>query len=197
MKGTLIFVAGVVVGSVVTWKIVEKRYKDLADDEIESVKDMFLKRNTKNKKKDKIEKLPEESETKEEVEELSNGQIVDYAGVVKRENYNSEESSDEETVNVDDFGKEYVGPYVIEPEEFGTIDEYGTKTLTYWADDVLTDEVDHVISDREVLIGADALEHFGDYEEDAVHIRDVANEMDYEIIKSEKKFSETIKRGND
>lgn len=197
MKGTLIFVAGVVVGSVVTWKIVEKRYKDLADDEIESVKDMFLKRNTKNKKNDKIEKLPEKSETEEEVEELSNGQIVDYAGIIKCENYDSEESSDEETINVDDFGEEYVGPYVIEPEEFGTIDKYGTKTLTYWADDVLTDEVDHVVADREVLIGADALEHFGDYEEDAVHIRDVANEMDYEIIKSEKKFSETIKRGND
>ena len=45
------------------------------------------------------------------------------------------------------------------------------------------------------MIGPDALDHFGEYEDDSVYIRDEINEMDYEILKSEKKFSEIPVRG--
>ena len=34
MKNVLIFLSGAAIGSVVTWKIIEKKYKDLADEEI-------------------------------------------------------------------------------------------------------------------------------------------------------------------
>ena len=202
MKGTLIFIAGVIVGSVATWKIIEKRYKDLADDEIKSVKDMFLKKNKKIKKTENENN--NDLDQSDDIVEIRNGQIVNYAGIIKKEEYDSEENDetddetdDDLTINHDNFGEENISPYVIEPEEFATIDSYGTKTLTYWADDVLTDEIDHIINNRDDLIGTDALDHFGEYEDDAVHIRDVVNEMDYEIIKSEKKFSEIMIRGND
>ena len=45
------------------------------------------------------------------------------------------------------------------------------------------------------MIGPDALDHFGEYEDDSVYIRDETNEMDYEILKSEKMFSEIPKGG--
>ena len=45
MKNVLIFLSGAAIGSVVTWKIIEKKYKDLADEEIESVKETFKTRN--------------------------------------------------------------------------------------------------------------------------------------------------------
>ena len=88
-------------------------------------------------------------------------------------------------------------PYVITPEQFGEYGEYGTKTLTYYADNVLTDEIDNPITsgEMEIMIGPDALDHFGEYEDDSVYIRDEMNEMDYEILKSEKMFSEIPKRG--
>ena len=87
--------------------------------------------------------------------------------------------------------------YVITPEQFGEYSEYGTKTLTYYADNVLTDEIDNPITSEEmaIMIGPDALDHFGEYEDDSVYIRDEMNEMDYEILKSEKKFSEIPERG--
>ena len=90
-----------------------------------------------------------------------------------------------------------ITPYVIEPERFGEYNEYGTKTLTYYADNVLTDEIDNPITSEEMvtMIGPDALDHFGEYEDDSVYIRDEMNEMDYEILKSEKKFSEIPERG--
>ena len=42
----MMFVLGVAVGSVVTWRYVEKKYEQIAQDEIDSVKEVFSKRET-------------------------------------------------------------------------------------------------------------------------------------------------------
>ena len=73
--------------------------------------------------------------------------------------------------------------------------DYEEVSLTYYADGVLTDDQDNIIEDVEGLVGLDSLNHFGEYEDDSVYIRDEMNEMDYEILKSEKKFSEIPERG--
>ena len=196
MKNLLYFVAGSTIGSVVTWKLIEKKYKDLADEEIESVIETFKNRKqriTKDEVKETVEKVINKwKDPKETVN-----------GIVTAERYsieNEEEIDDDDesnyTVNVDN-GIEIVTPYVITPEQFGEYNEYGTKTLTYYADNVLTDEIDNPITSDEMvtMIGPDALDHFGEYEDDSVYIRDETNEMDYEILKSEKMFSEIPKRG--
>ena len=41
LSKVLIFVAGAAVGSVVTWRLVETKYKKIADEEIKSVKEVF------------------------------------------------------------------------------------------------------------------------------------------------------------
>ena len=113
----------------------------------------------------------------------------------RKQEFNQEDESNY-TIDVDP-GVEVIMPYVITPEQFGEYGEYGTKTLTYYADNVLTDEIDNPITsgEMETMIGPDALDHFGEYEDDSVYIRDEMNEMDYEILKSEKMFSEIPKRG--
>ena len=196
MKNLLCFIAGAAIGSVITWKLIEKKYKDLADEEIESVKETFKNRKpriTKDEVKETVEKVINKwKEPKETVEDI-----------VTAEGYSTEdeekiEEDDESSYTVDvDPGVEVIVPYVITPEQFGEFTEYGTKTLTYYADDVLTDEIDNPITsgEMETMIGPDALDHFGEYEDDSVYIRDEMNEMDYEILKSEKLFSEIPKRG--
>ena len=196
MKNLLCFVVGAAIGSVITWKLIEKKYKNLADEEIESVKETFKNRKTKMNKdevKETVEKVINKwKEPKETVEDI-----------VTAEGYSTEdeekiEEDDESSYTVDvDPGVEVIVPYVITPEQFGEFTEYGTKTLTYYADDVLTDEIDNPITsgEMETMIGPDALDHFGEYEDDSVYIRDEMNEMDYEILKSEKLFSEIPKRG--
>ena len=196
MKNLLCFVTGAAIGSIVTWKLIEKKYKDLADEEIESVIETFKNRKpriTKDEVKETVEKVINKcKEPKETVE-----------GIVTAEGYSieNEEEIDEDdesdyTVDVDP-GVEVIVPYVITPEQFGEYSEYGTKTLTYYADNVLTDEIDNPITsdEMETMIGPDALDHFGEYEDDSVYIRDEMNEMDYEILKSEKMFSEIQERG--
>lgn len=196
MKNLLCFVAGAAIGSVVTWKLIEKKYKDLADEEIESVKETFKNRKsriTKDEVKETVEKVINKfKEPKETVEN-----IVTSEGYYTEDEEETEED-DESNYTIDvDPGVEVIVPYVITPEQFGEYDEYGTKTLTYYADNVLTDEIDSPITSDEMItmIGPDALDHFGEYEDDSVYIRDEMNEMDYEILKSEKMFSEIPKRG--
>ena len=196
MKNLLCFVAGAAIGSVVTWKLIEKKYKDLADEEIESVIETFKNRKpriTKDNVKETVEKVINKyKEPKEIVEDIV---------TAERYSIENEEEIDEDdelnyTVDIDN-DIEVVTPYVITPEQFGEYNEYGTKTLTYYADNVLTDEIDNPITSEEMvtMIGPDALDHFGEYEDDSVYIRDETNEMDYEILKSEKMFSEIPKRG--
>lgn len=196
MKNLLCFVAGAAIGSVVTWKLIEKKYKDLADEEIESVKETFKNRKpriTKDNVKETVEKVINKyKEPKEIVEDIVNSEKY----YIENEEEIDEDDESNYTVNVDD-DIEVITPYVITPEQFGEYNEYGTKTLTYYADNVLTDEIDNPITSEEMItmIGIDALDHFGEYEDDSVYIRDEMNEMDYEILKSEKKFSEIPERG--
>lgn len=196
MKNLLFFVTGAAIGSIVTWKLIEKKYKDLADEEIESVIETFKNRKpriTKDEVKETVEKVINKYKEPEE--------IVEDIVTSERYSIENEEEIDEDdesnyTVDIDP-GVEVIVPYVITPGQFGEYNEYGTKTLTYYADNVLTDEIDNPITsdEMEIMIGPDALDHFGEYEDDSVYIRDEMNEMDYEILKSEKKFSEIPERG--
>ena len=196
MKNLLCFVAGATIGSVVTWKLIEKKYKDLADEEIESVIETFKNRKpriTKDNVKETVEKVINKyKEPKEIVEDI----VTSERYSIENEEEIDEDDESNYTVNIDN-DIEVVTPYVITPEQFGEYNEYGTKTLTYYADNVLTDEIDNPITSEEMvtMIGQDALDHFGEYEDDSVYIRDEINEMDYEILKSEKKFSEIPERG--
>ena len=196
MKNLLCFVSGAAIGSVVTWKLIEKKYKDLADEEIESVIETFKNRKpriTKDEVKETVEKVINKyKEPKEIVEDIVTAERYS----IENEKEIDEDDESNYTVNVDN-DDEVITPYVITPEEFGEYNEYGTKTLTYYADNVLTDEIDNPITSEEMItmIGPDALDHFGEYEDDSVYIRDEMNEMDYEILKSEKKFSEIPERG--
>ena len=196
MKNLLCFVAGAAIGSVVTWKLIEKKYKDLADEEIESVIETFKNRKpriTKDEVKETVEKVINKwKEPKETVEDI----VTAEGYSIENEEEIDEDDESNYTVNVDNDDT-VITPYVIEPERFGEYNEYGTKTLTYYSDNVLTDEIDNPITSEEMvtMIGPDALDHFGEYEDDSVYIRDEMNEMDYEILKSEKKFSEIPERG--
>ena len=200
MKNLLYFVAGAAIGSVVTWKLIEKKYKDLADEEIESVIETFKNRRpriTKDEVKETVEKVINKwKEPKETVEDI----VTAEGYSIENEEEIDEDDESNYIVNVDndnDNDIEVITPYVITPEQFGEYNEYGTKTLIYYSDNVLTDEIDNPITSEEMvtMIGPDALDHFGEYEDDSVYIRDEMNEMDYEILKSEKKFSEIPERG--
>ena len=158
MKNILYFVLGSAIGSVVTWKLIEKKYKDLADEEIASVVETFKAQKPKKEKKDISTNEVKETKTKKKTTKV--------------------------TENIKQ-------PYIITPEQYGEYDEYKTLSLLYLADDNLINDDNEIITeDRDKMLGANALSHFGEYEDDSVYIRDEDKEIDYEILKSEKTYSE-------
>ena len=59
--------------------------------------------------------------------------------------------------------------------------------MTYYADGILADEDDTILNLDEV-IGEDAVNHIGDYEDDAVHVRNDARKVYYEVLVDERSY---------
>ena len=207
LKGVLIFVLGAAAGSLATWKLIEKKYKDIAQEEIDSVKDTFSKMK-KNEYPDKLEDYPDfeefdDSDDSDDVEEEPKPEqkiyrnnkpdIVEYAKILSETGYTNyaERQDKKEKKGVEPV--EDKRPYVISPDEFGEKDGYENVTLTYYADGVLTDYFDNVISNVDEVVGFDSLDHFGEYEDDVVFVRNEKMETDYEILRDLRDFNESDK----
>ena len=202
LKGVLIFVLGAAAGSLATWKLIEKKYKDIAQEEIDSVKDTFSKMK-KNEYPDKLEDYPdfeefddsddEESKSEQKIDRNNKPDIVEYAKILSETGYTNyaERQDKKEKKGVEPVEDER--PYVISPDEFGEKDGYENVTLTYYADGVLTDYFDNVISNVDEVVGFDSLDHFGEYEDDVVFVRNEKMETDYEILRDLRDFNESDK----
>lgn len=176
MKGFasfLIFVVGACVGSAVTWHYTKKYYEDLANEEIESVKEKFS-----SKKKEKESEAPKKVDTTKS--------ISDYAKELAKNDYVNYSTTAEE--KKDDIVTEI--PFVISPDEFGELEDEGYRkiSLTYYADGVLADDDDEIVEDVEGWVGEESLTHFGEFEPDSVHVRNHRLKADYEILLSQKEY---------
>lgn len=191
MNKAIPFVVGAAAGSLVTWLAVKQYYKRIADEEIESVVQRFKDRKIDGEivHSAGLSIVEPHDITEEEQVTTTTGYSIrgeEYDKLLEENGYSSHPGDPNYAVFTDDKGD--VPPFVIPPEEFGEAD-YNTKTFKFYSDFVLTDEEGVMITDSEELIG-DALKHFGDYEDDAVYVRNVDVECDYEILKQDMTFSE-------
>lgn len=204
MKNFFTFVAGLVIGSAVTYVVVKDKFEKIAQEEIDSVKEVFGRRVEKEADK-KVEKIAEK-----EVEKIRK-EYNEYDNLTKNyTNYSKtevEEDKDEEVCENDEdrvelFEVERASdsdrPYVIDPWDFGGEDGYDTVTLNYYADGVLTDSDDNVIEDEDIddFVGKDFAEHFGEYEKDCVCVRNDRLKIDYEICRDLIKYSTLLLNPN-
>jgi len=83
---------------------------------------------------------------------------------------------------------------VISPDSFGEMDDYNRISLTYYADGVLADEDDEVVDDVDATVGSDALNHFGEYEDDSVFVRNDSRKCDYEILLDTRNYADVVKK---
>lgn len=165
------FVLGASIGSVVTWKFIKTKYEQLAQEEIDSVKAVFSKRKEHEEEKSDI------------LDDNYNGETSDYENLVTSEGYNTA-NKEKGVAEMNDK------PYVITPDEFGDTIGYDTESLTYYADGVLADDYDNPIENVDELVGVDSLNHFGEYEEDSVFVRNDRYATDYEILRDVRNFSD-------
>lgn len=182
---SLIFLTGIAVGAAISWKYAETKYKKIAEEEIESVKETFENRFKNVKRLEDVAKsVIDISEKEKQQKEVD---IKEYTDIIKHAEYVQTEQAD---ISKDvKEGKIMADrPYIISPEEFGENPYYDTISLTYYSDKVLTDEDDIEIEDVDGLIGEDSLNHFGEYEDDSVFVRNDELQTDYEILLDERAY---------
>lgn len=179
----VMFAMGAVVGSVITWHCVKKKYEQIAQEEIDSVKAVFMKKDPDMEVT--VSETPHQAEPRKVEEKPS---ISEYAALLKNEGYtNYSGTGKEEQTSMNDK------PYVISPEEFGEDEEYEKISLTYYADQVLADENDELVEDVEGAVGFESLTHFGEYEDDSVFVRNDRLKCDYEILLDQRTYSDVVK----
>ena len=183
----LMFATGAAIGSVVTWKLVKTKYEQLAQEEIESVKEIFSKREI-----DDIEDIEYDEYEFEDFQIDDNSKvkpdIMEYAAKIQKESYQNYANESKEVRPMNDKK-----PYVIAPEEYGELDNYQTKSLTYYDDEILTDDdTDEVIKDVDSIVGLESLKTFGEYEDDSVFVRNEKLKTDFEILLDVRKYSEVF-----
>lgn len=186
---TVAFVLGAVVGSAVTWGVIKKKYEQIANEEIESVKEVFSRKDEPSEPETNTEpedgiKRAEKPDIKEYAAMLQQKGYTDYAGDAQSED-DAEQLTFEEVIDRDK-------PYVITPEEFGERDDYDTVSLVYYADDILADDADEIVWDVEGVVGRDSLNHFGEYEDDSVFVRNEQEQTDYEILLDSRNYYDII-----
>lgn len=195
MINILVFTAGAAIGSLVTWKLVKTKYERIAQEEIDSVKETWARRNKRVHEDSNDERCcgtPEDEEDPEE--EYDPAVLTDYAALTRRYtgssgNDTNEEGGGDDHDPIDDA---IPGPYVIEPGEFGNGNfDHELHCITYYADHVLADDWWNVL-DIEETIGEEALDHFGDFTEDVVHVRNERLRRDYEVVNDIRRFAEVV-----
>ena len=187
--GFALFVIGAGIGSVATWLLIKKKYEQLTQEEIDSVKEVFLNRKPVIDNSESIDVVPEKQKKPKDKPD-----ITEYTKKLKEEGYIyysnvvPENKKQEESENMDK-------PYILYPEEFGEYEDYETISLTYYEDQILADDDDELVDDDiEDIVGFNSLTHFGEYEDDSVFVRNDRLKCDYEILRDNRKYSDVIKK---
>lgn len=183
----LVFVTGAAIGSAVTWKIITDKYSQIIEEELEEFKNEIL------------EELDEDDEedAQEETESVDDDKTA-YNDIIEESGYRNYSNRtpakqvvpEEKKEGVEDMGE----PYIISPDDFDEHDDYEVESLTYYADGILADENDNEIEDVEGMVGKGSLNHFGEYEDDSVFVRNDERKTDYEILLDERRFADVFTR---
>lgn len=187
-KDLLIFTAGIAVGATAAWKLLRDRYALLAQEEIDSVKEALSRKEQEElpmdeeEAKQKAMAAKEKPDITEYVSKVKDMGYVDYSDISKNKDNNTEEDS--QVVDK---------PYVISPDDFDEYDDYDTIELTYYSDQVLADENNEIVDDVEDIVGFESLNHFGEYEDDSVFVRNDRLKCDYQILLDSRKYSDVAK----
>lgn len=178
-------ILGAAAGSAATWYFLKEKYAALANEEIQEVRDYY-------KGKYEPEKLQRDISSQENTKEEIKGSVDKLVvnKIIEQHDYTAyskpNEKKEVSEVNEDDSEK----PYVITPEEFDTIEDYEIHELTFFSDQIVADDDLEIVEDLDDVIGFESLNHFGEYVDDAIYVRNDKRQCDYEVLLDERTYAE-------
>lgn len=209
-KGVVAFLAftfGGVAGFVAGKKLLEQHYAQLVEEEVESVKRAFhrqVQEEVDSAKQEFRNRIAQGDAPKNEEAVADNKPVADVKPAEKPRKeikdyraYYPESKATEKKEEPKEEPKEEKStkPYVISPQEFDTIRGYEAISLTLYADHVVADDDDNAMSEEDVeeTITRESLNHFGEYENDSVYVRNDDMRTDYEILLDERRYADVMK----
>lgn len=204
-KDYLYLAAGLAIGAtasyIFTKTFEERKYEQLIEEEIQSVKDHY-----ESKHNEEADKPELDEDLQDIVGDLgySDDKMEEKLEALKVKARNGWQDPEEQLYEgkvVVDLGFEPSPrdpnvPYVINIEEFtDDNDDYDKLSVTYYeGDDVLADEGDGVIPEPSTIVGIDALTRFGDGSDDEhiVYVRNEKLASDFEIVRDARSYSSVV-----
>lgn len=211
LQTILIVIASAGISGAAGYFIAKKKYEKKADEEIESVKKAFnehlneltksgekidipMTRNGYSKKKSSEKKTNKESDREPlPTDPVAVDNYIDYSAPYRTSNKSVK--TEKKFVEGEKGATSKDEPYIISPDDF-MASSYESSTLLYYADGVLADDDNNVISSYIGLIGPKALNSFGQYQEDTVFVRNDKLKTDFEIILDAREFSKIRRENN-
>ena len=201
--GAIIFTAGAIIGSLVTWKVIKTKYEDIAQEEIDSVKEEYTRLMVSMKKKlnDSVtykDDNNEDDRSEKDTDNIDDSIMTNYNEIVKSYRSSDEEEDDQnekegEEKEEDNDGVSYMeAPYVISPDDFGSVPGYNVEPLDYFADGILADGWG-VELDIAETIGEDVINYLGDYDDDVVYVRNEQTKLEYEVTRDPRTYAEAVR----
>ena len=196
------FIGGAAISGLAVWKILEKKieakYAAISDEEIKSVKEKFTVPKSAEMMetlKKKLEKKPGEEKQKINLKDHSSlDDMKLYARTLKDGGYTNYSNVEMKDDKDEDTDVEDPDIHIIDPDDFGDDDEYDCISLTFYADGILADDDDNIIDDVDGTISKGALFHFGDYEDDAVHIKNDKRKVYYEVLTDPRSYEKATNK---
>lgn len=190
------FLVGGGIGSLVTWYCVKDYYANRAQEEIDSVIDTW----DRDSERIKQQKAELEKSRKEVNREDKAKEVRDYTNMVNKYGYS--DISTTQTSRWKDSKADPRIPYVISPMDYEdeAYSHYESVELTWYADGVLANSRDEIITQQESYesIGADIYrnirDHFGEYDEDPdiVYVRNESNFIQYIITRDHRTYASVV-----
>jgi gas vesicle protein len=216
LNGTILLVGGIVIGASVGYFVAKRRleakYAQMAEDEIDTIRDLYFE------KTKKLEKFQAEKPALEEVVSKYTSEeqtVIDEVAEAEQEELEAEEETEPEIVRKNIFHTpspfEFPGwdwdterelrdethgqvPYVLHRDEYFHNDKaWDQMSLTYFeGDDTLVDDQDTPVDDQDAMVGLGNLTKFGHGSGDpnTVYVRNEELQLEMEIVHSDDKFSE-------
>ena len=195
IKTILAFTVGAASGVAASYLYLKNHYEQWAQKEINTMREYYKDKNTSQESTqedsettiDSLEELPEEKGVANDKNTVPD--MMEYARKLNSSGYvNYSENNFTKDILKEEDKTMFDKPYIIQPDEFGEFYDYDTVSLTYHADGVIVDENYEVIDDISEIIVPDFVNHFGDYDDDVVFVRNDRLKCDYEILRDLEPF---------
>ena len=189
LRSFLIFTIGAGFGALVTYQLLKDKYEAIAQEEIESVKQVFGR--SEPKEGDRDGDVVDEDYARPDMPNMA--EKSRYKKIVKK--YTAYNAINGEGKVVDSFEAERPSCYVISLDTFGNENpDYDKISISYYEDDdTLADEQDEIMQEVEGTIG-EALLCFGDQSDDpdVVYVRNERLSIDYEVVRLHRSYQEAV-----